>query len=95
MHSFAILDVVKQGSSPDRVRALNACMAAGLKVLKKMLADSQDFGDACYGFDRSRIDYQRIGPLVRNTWGYLFTYTMRNENFLLEPIPEPEPDPER
>jgi len=83
MHSFTLLDVVKIGDSSDRVRALNACMTAGLKVLRKMLTDSQDFGSPVYGFDRSRVDYQRVGPLVKNTWGYLFTYTMRNENFLL------------
>lgn len=84
MHMFAILDVVKLGDSADRVRALNACMAQGLKILKKMLSDSQDWATPVYGFDRSRIDYQRIGPLVNNTWGYMFTYSMRNENFTLE-----------
>lgn len=83
VHTFSIVDLVKLGDSSDRYRALNACMAAGLKVLKKMIADSADFGDPAYGFDRSRINYQRIGPLVNNGWGYMFTYTVRNENFSL------------
>lgn len=82
-HTFSIVDVAKLGDSADRVRALNACMAAALKILKRMIADSKDFGDPVYGFDRSRVDYQRIGPLLNNTYGYMFSYTLRNENFNL------------
>jgi hypothetical protein len=82
-HTFSIVDMVKLGDSADRIRALNACMAAGLKILKRMLTDSRDFGDPVYGFDRSRIEYQRIGPLLNNTYGYMFSYTLRNENFTL------------
>lgn len=82
-HSFSIVDQVKPGDSADRQRAMSACMAAGLKVLKQMLADSANFKDPVYGFDRSRINYQMVGPLLNNTYGYMFTYTLRNENFKL------------
>ncbi len=88
-HSFLILDVVKNNSSADRSRALAACMQAALKIFKMMMADSADFGDPCYGFDRSKVDYQRIGPLANNTFGFLFTYVVKNENFILE-LPEYE-----
>ena len=83
-HTFAIIDLAKLGDSADRLRALNACMSAGLKILSRMMADAQNFGDPCYGFDRSRVDYQRIGPLVNNCFGYMFSYILRNENFKLE-----------
>jgi hypothetical protein len=82
-HTFTIADVVKLADSADRYRALGVCMAAGLKIFKKMIADSENFGDPVYGFDRSRIEYQKVGPLVNNTWGYMYTYTLRNENFKL------------
>ena len=82
-HTFSIVDVCRQGDTADRIRALNACMTAGLKLLKRMLADSRNFNDACYGFDRTRIDYQRIGPLMNNTYGFMFTYIIKNENFTL------------
>jgi len=84
-HSFYIMDFAKLGDSSDRYRALNVCMAAALKILSEMKKDSGDFGSACYGIDWSRIDYQRIGPMFNNAWGYMFTYVLRNENFLLIP----------
>lgn len=82
-HTFTIIDQAKLSDSADRVRALNACMTAGLKIFSRMMADAQNFGDPCYGFDRSRVDYQRIGPLVNNCYGYMFSYVLRNENFKL------------
>lgn len=82
-HSFSIIDTVKQGDSSDRYRALTACMTAGLKIINQMLTDSREYKNAVYGLDRSRISYQRIGPLLNNTWGYIFTYTIRNERFTL------------
>lgn len=94
-HTFYLVDIAKLGDSADRVRALNTCMALALKLFRKMLIDSHDFGDPCYGFDRSRIDYQRIGPLVNNTYGFMFSFLLRNENFNLVPADffEQEPVP--
>jgi hypothetical protein len=82
-HAFSIFDVAKLNDSAERNRAQNTCFTTGLKILRRMLTDSTDFGDPCYGFDRSRISYMRIGPMINNTFGYTFTYTMRNENFNL------------
>ncbi len=82
-HTFSLVDVCRPGDSADRHRALKLCMVTGLKILKRMMADSREFGTPCYGLDRSRIDYQRIGPLVNNSYGYMFSYVIRNENFNL------------
>jgi len=82
-HTFSIAGPAKLGDSEDRQRLLNVAMTAGLKIFRRMITDSRDFGNAVYGFDRSRIDYQRIGPLLNNSYGYMFSYTLRNENFSL------------
>ena len=80
-HTFSIVDMVKLDDSDDRQRALAACMAAGLKVFKQMIEDSRNFKDPVYGFDRSHITYQMVGPLLNNSYGYMFTYTLKNERF--------------
>ena len=92
-HTFMILDIAKLNDSTDRVRALNNCMKAALKLFRIMMEDGKEFGDPCYGFDKSRIDYQRIGPLANNTYGYLFSYILKNENFRLVDLPEEHNDP--
>ena len=84
-HTFYIMDLAKLGDSRDRHRALDACMAAALNLMRKMMLDSREFGQPCYGIDWSRIDYQRIGPMINNSYGYMFTYVLRNENFHLAP----------
>lgn len=85
-HSFFILDQVRLGDSQDRQRALDRCMLTGLKLFRRMMNDSREFGQPCYGLDWTRIDYQRIGPMMNNSHGYMFTYVLRNENFLLVPM---------
>jgi len=82
--TFHIVGRVKVNDSADRVRVQKNCMAMALRVFKKMMADAHNFGDSCYGFDRSRIDYRRLGPVVNNYYGYSFSYVMRDENFKLE-----------
>ena len=84
-HSFFIMDQVQLGDSQARQRALDRCMAAGLQLLRQMMHDSREFGQPCYGLDWTRIDYQRIGPMMNNSRGYMFTYVLRNENFHLVP----------
>jgi hypothetical protein len=83
-YTFHIVGRVKVNSSTDRVRVKKNCMALALLVFKKMMADAQNFGDAAYGFDRSRVDYRQLGPLINNYYGYSFSYVMRDENFKLE-----------
>ena len=82
-HSFSIVDQAKLNDSSSRLEVQNRCMAIAKKLFLRMLADSTYFGDPCYGFDRSRIDYQRIGPLVNNYYGYMFSYIVSDENFSL------------
>jgi len=82
-HSFYLVSKVKLENSGSRVEVQALCMALGKKVFKQMLADGVNFGDAAYGFDTSRIDYQRVGPLIDNYHGYSFSYIIKDENFNL------------
>lgn len=81
--TFYIVGRVKLNDSANRKLIQNQCKTIALKVFKNMMADAQNFGDAAYGFDRSRIDYRRIGPLINNYYGYSFSYMITNENFNL------------
>lgn len=81
--SFYVVGRVKLNDSANRKLVQNQCKTIALKIFNRMMADAQNFGDVCYGFDRSRIDYQRVGPLVENYHGFSFSYIMVNENFKL------------
>jgi len=82
-HSFYLVSKATIESSNSRVEVQAACMALAKKVFKQMLADSVNFGDAVYGFDTSRIDYMRVGPLVNSFYGYSFSYIVKDENITL------------
>lgn len=81
--TFYVVGRAKLNDSASRKLVQNQCKTIALKIFKQMMADAQNFGDPCYGFDRSRIDYQRVGPLVENYHGFSFSYIMVNENFNL------------
>lgn len=82
-HSFYLVSKAKIENSASRTEVQALCMALGKKLFKKMLADSENFGDPAYGFDSSRIDYMRVGPLVNNFHGYSFSYINKDENITL------------
>ncbi|NQU54155.1 MAG: hypothetical protein HQ522_16630 [Bacteroidetes bacterium] len=81
--TFYIVGQAKLNDSTDRKLIQRQCKAIALKVFKQIMADAQNFGDPCYGFDRSRIDYRRIGPLISNYYGFAFSYILVDENFNL------------
>ncbi|WP_372772095.1 hypothetical protein [Mangrovibacterium sp.] len=82
-HSFSIVDQASLNDSSSRLQVQANCMGIAKKLFLRMMADGQNFGDACYGFDKGRVDYQRIGPLVNNFYGYMFSYVVSDENFSL------------
>lgn len=77
------LDRVKLNDSPDRRRAQELCFALALKYFKQMKKDSQNFGDATYGFETKNITFNRVGPIGNHYYGYAFSFIVRNENFSL------------
>lgn len=81
--TFYVVGRTKLNDSADRKLIQAQCKAIALKIFKQIMADAQNFGDAAYGFDRSRIDYRRIGPLINNYHGYSFSYIFVDENFNL------------
>jgi hypothetical protein len=82
-HSFYLVSKAKIENSASRTEIQAQCMVLAKKVFKQMLADSMNFGDPAYGFDTSRIDYRRVGPLVNNFHGYSFSYIVKDENITL------------
>lgn len=81
--TFYIVGRVKVNDSANRKQVQNQCKTIALKIFKKLMGDAQNFGDPAYGFDRSRVDYRRVGPLVNNYHGYSFSYIFMDENFNL------------
>lgn len=78
-----IVGRTKLNNSTSRTQVQAQCKLFALKLFNQFLADSHNFGDLTYGFDPSRIDYRRIGPLVENYHGFAFSYVITNENFNL------------
>jgi len=81
--TFYVVGRTKLNDSANRKLVQAQCKTVALKIFKTIMADAQNFGDAAYGFDRSRIDYRRIGPLINNYHGYSFSYIFIDENFKL------------
>lgn len=84
--TFYLLDKPSAQTSEERKKTLLLCRKTALKLLKKMKAKAENFGDPFHGIDFSRIDYQRIGPVATGLYGYSLSYLMRDENFELEEI---------
>ena len=76
-----ILDKVKLNDSADRRRAQEATFAIGKKFFSQLGKDAANFGDVGYGFDRSRIDFAKLGPIGSGFYGYSFSFVIKNENF--------------
>jgi hypothetical protein len=72
--------VEKLNDSALRRAALVESFALGKKFFKRMGIDAVEFDQAAYGFDKSRIDFQRLGPIGNNYYGYSFSFIIRNEN---------------
>ena len=81
--TFYVIGRAKLNDSNSRTQVQKQCKLSALKLFKQFKADSHNFGDPAYGYDSSRIDYRRIGPLVENYHGFAFSYVITNENFNL------------
>ncbi len=82
-NTIYFLDKVKLNDSADRRRAQKLTFNQGLKFFALMGDDAKDFGDVAYGFDKSRVDFSRIGPVGNGYYGYSFSFIVKNENFTL------------
>jgi hypothetical protein len=76
-------DKVKLNDSADRRRAQKSTFNQGLKFFALLGDDAKEFGDVAYGFDKSRVDFSRIGPVGNGYYGYSFSFIVKNENFTL------------
>ena len=78
-NTMYILDRVKINDSLDRRRAQKLTFSIGLKFFDQLKIDAVEYGDASYGFEQSRIDYNRVGPIGNGFYGYSFSYIVKNE----------------
>ncbi len=81
--TFYIIGKAKLNDSNSRTEVQRLCKLYALRFFKRFLVDSHNFGDPTYGFDPSRIDYRRIGPLIENYHGFSFSYIITDESFSL------------
>ena len=77
-HTIYVMVQVKLNDHDSRLAAKRAAMTTGLKVFMRMKQDANDFGDPAYGLNDSRIDYNEIGPLGSNYYGYAFGFSIDN-----------------
>lgn len=62
------------GDHAKVLAAKRAAMAKAIQILDVMKADSTDFGDPTYGMNFSRIDYNELGPVAGQYYGYSFGF---------------------
>jgi hypothetical protein len=74
-------DKVKLNDSADRRRAQALTFSLGKKFFSQLGKDAGEFGDIAFGFDRSRIDFAKLGPIGNGFYGYSFSFIVKNENF--------------
>jgi len=75
-HIFYIFVKAGVNDNGSRLTAKREAMIMGIKIIDRMRADSEDFGDPTHGLDDSRVDYGEIGPIGNNYYGYSFGFTI-------------------
>jgi hypothetical protein len=76
-HTFYVFVKANINDHSSRLAAKREAMQSGINLIDRMRADSEDFGMLTYGFDDSRIDYNEIGPIGNNYYGYSFGFTVK------------------
>ncbi len=93
-HTFYVMARAKQNDHASRLYAKRLAMFAGVRLIDRMRADSDDFGAAAYGLNDRRIEYAEFGPVGQGYWGYSFSFTMEQGFVKYVPPPPPDPEPE-
>jgi hypothetical protein len=76
-HTFYVFVKAGINDHASRLAAKREAMDSAIKLIDRMRTDSTDFGMMTYGFDDSRIDYNEIGPIGNNYYGYSFGFTVK------------------
>jgi hypothetical protein len=59
----------------SRLLAKRQAKTIGIALFDRMQLDARDYGDPAYGLDFEKIDYNEIGPIGKDYYGYSFGYT--------------------
>lgn len=78
-HTLYVFVKGKFNSPDDNMTAKRQAMTKAIALFDRMKQDAGDFGDQAYGFDASKVDYNELGPIGQNYFGYSFSYTMEHE----------------
>lgn len=75
-HTFWVMTRAKLNDNDSRLAAKRLSMFAGVRLIDRMRADSDDFGQRAYGLDDENVQYAEIGPIGQNYYGYSFSFTV-------------------
>jgi hypothetical protein len=87
--AFMIVKNVQPDNFVQEAMVLDQSKAIGIKIVSRMILDKQKAyqGTApafMRGFDVSSVNYQKVGPLFDNAYGYRFEFSvLANENLLV------------
>lgn len=77
-HTLYVFYKGKNNDPASNMAAKRAAMTTGIALFKRMQQDADYFGDNAFGLDDSKIDYNEIGPIGQNFYGYSFSYLMEH-----------------
>lgn len=78
-HTFYVFTRAKINDSSSRLAAKRLSMHAGIRLIDRMRADSEDFSQPAYGLNDASVDYSEFGPVGQNYYGYAFSFTVEQK----------------
>jgi hypothetical protein len=86
-HTFYVMARARVNDNAARLAAKRLAMFAGIRLMDRMRADSEDFGSDTYGLNDSRVEYNEFGPVGQGYWGYSFSFTIEQGFVKYSPYP--------
>jgi hypothetical protein len=77
-HTIYVFCKGKFNDHSANLAAKRSAMSLAIALFVLMKKDANNFGDAAYGFDASRVDYAEIGPIGTGYYGYSLSFTMEH-----------------
>ncbi len=74
--SFYIMVKASVNDHASRMLAKRQAKAIGIQLIDRMRSDKQGYNSPFYGFRPGSVQYDEIGPLGNNYFGYAFTFTV-------------------
>ncbi len=85
--SFYVMCKASVNDHASRMLAKRQAKAIGIQLIDRMRSDKPGYGSPFYGFRPANVQYDEIGPLGKNYFGYHFTFTVDQGFGLVSHIP--------